>query len=360
MRNLLIALLMIAGLSLAATQRRVRGARERPADRECAEPIRQYAGRAGGIAAASATGAAAARGVPAAYIAPARALCRAARRRPGLPLGPRVRLARLLLAPALLLISTASSEWKGRSRDWPFSFAARSGRVRHRARDRGDEVLPRFRHREAARLEHMAREKISGQRKAVAEFARAPAASSASARRKAGSRSNLSLHSSPADARDRAARFRRHIDEIGRTSRSPRSVPDRGRNPVRSTARSQNERPEPRSIPRRRHGRGSPAGNERRFRADRVPAAAASWRRDASPHRPRARMSETTPRAAAGLPPRKCRDARRAARATPRATNCPAAAPAACAIPRRRAPGQDDGRARASSVPRWRSPLRGA
>ena len=121
-----------------------------------------------------------------AYIAPARRPDRS------LPLGARVRLRRLLLAAALLLIPPQVLNGKAGRETGLFHLAraqAASGIARRPpamkfCRASGI-VRPRGSSTWRAR-------KISGQRKAVANFAKAGRAS-ASARRKAGSRSSLSL-----------------------------------------------------------------------------------------------------------------------------------------------------------------------
>ncbi len=161
-------------------------------------------------------------------------------------------------------------------------------------------------------------------------------------------------------ARHRAARFRRHVDEVLARRRSPRRLRGRARSRARSAAAARTHH----------RGRGEPRigeavehvierGVDVRMRiALRQQAAKRRQMRHAVE---RLRGCQVGRRAQVEAFDRveaemlvEPRPPGRAAR------DCPAAAPAAGASRRRRAPGRDGGRARASSVRGWRSPRRGA
>ena len=213
---------------------------------------------------------------------------------------------------------------------------------------RVDKPVPRVGMALPARLQHVAQQEQSGQPETVLQVLVGPAVRAALAlaqeRRQPQQPVALGLAG-------RAATPRRRISARRRSARwsrrSPRSFPDRARSRVRpaSPARTGSDAPRPRR--RRRNRPACGRASRRCLHADRAPATAAPARPDGSRHRPHATMPARLPRAAACPRSRKCRDARRAAPATPRVTLLPG-----CSNGRIREPAPPRTR------PRWRPWLR--
>ncbi len=187
-----------------------------------------------------------------------------------------------------------------------------------------------------------------------------PAGCRSRSRRKAGSRSILSAHGSPAVARDRPPRFRRDIDQIG--ARAGRSALLE----IKAEAEfRQKLQFEPHHQRRRQHRILEPVEHlfEHRIKAGMRVALGQQ------PHH-RGQMADAIDRVRGRKEVRRalvasallcnCRDARRAAPARSRSRYCRSAAPASGASRNRRAPARDGGHARASSARGWRSPPRAA
>ena len=160
--------------------------------------------------------------------------------------------------------------------------------------------------------------------------------------------------------RHRAARFRRHIDEIRGRPRSRRRRRGRAQSRVRRATAARSARPARRGSAIGEAGRASrraPRARRMRVALRQQPHQRREMGHAVERMRRRQECRRRADQALDGVVAEMLVEPRPPGRAAP---SCRAAAPAAAASRPRRAPDRDGGRARASSARGWRSPRRGA